>query len=127
LLLLLLPVRRCLLQSRGSKVHRTENLTLDVVDLWNANAKLRRVKILLMFHRYGVCWLCGQVERLGRAWKVQSVRSFAPPCYCVGVNRFAIKSLLNTRCCKFRYIYDSLPGNWLVKTLYLVQSVARTV
>ena len=58
---------------------------------------------------------------------MQSVRSFAPPCYCVGVNRFAIKSLLNTRFCKFHYIYNPLPGNWLVKILYLVQSVARIV
>ena len=53
------PVQRC-----GKKVHCTESLAVYVVDLWNARANLR-VKILLMFHRYGVCWLCVQVERLG--------------------------------------------------------------
>ena len=33
LLLLLFPDRRCLLQRRGSKIYRTENLALNVVDL----------------------------------------------------------------------------------------------
>jgi len=99
-----------------------------VVDLWNARAKLRRVKILLMFHRYGVCWLCVQVERLGQR-DGRGSQFAASPLRAIVLEWivFAIKSLLNTRCCKFRYNYNSLPGNWLVKSLYLVQSVARTV
>jgi hypothetical protein len=127
LLLLLLLLLRCLVRRRGRRVHSTENLALYVVDLWHAHAKFEGSKYYWCFLVMGCVDCAAKWSVWGGGWKVQSVSSFAPPCYCVGVNRFAIKSLLSTRCCKFSYIYNTLPGYWLVKSLYLVQSVARTV